>query len=494
MMWEGYVALQKAGAARGIAFNDTRLKMRQYVVTGLLIAPPDATPTETRDAILIAARAVNVQDHDTLAAAYARRGFGSCAVSPPRDSVNFVGIVESTDVKGRIVPGALTQSLTHTCDADTVLDAGETTQITVPVSNPGPVALSNVNVSLTTTIPGLTVTPQTISVGTLDAYGDTTVTFTATLDASVTAAIASDLAVQVTSSNGCANVSIPIVAPLNTDDKPASSATETFDAVGTVWTTSSTSVNNWSHVRETGLDGAELGADPGFTSDSSLVSPPLTAGTGPLTVSFTHKFSFDFTPAAGATPSQAFDGGVIEFSTDGGMTWSDVGLLVNPGYTQTLASGGTNPLAGRRAFGGTNPSFPGADTITMFFGTKLAGRTFQLRFRIGSNISTGSTGWQVDDVKFTGIVGTPFPTLVPDGSRCTAGGSGGGSGTNPPGGGTGSNPPPGNGGGSGYPGDDDDFGHRHRGDNVGCQAGGGAGAGSGLLLAALAVLRRRRRR
>jgi uncharacterized protein (TIGR03382 family) len=494
MMWEGYVALQKAGAARGIAFNDTRLKMRQYVVTGLLIAPPDATPTETRDAILIAARAVNVQDHDTLVAAYARRGFGSCAVSPPRDSVNFVGIVESTEVKGRIVPGALTQSLTHTCDADSVLDAGETTQITVPVSNPGPVALSDVNVSLTTTIPGLTVTPQTISVGTLDAYSDTTVTFTATLDASVTAAIASDLAVQVTSSNGCANVSIPIVAPLNTDDKPASSATETFDALGTVWTTSSTSVNNWSHVRETGLDGAELGTDPGFTSDSSLVSPPLTAGTGPLTVSFTHKFSFEFTPAAGATPSQAFDGGVIEFSTDGGTTWSDVGLVVNPGYTQTLVTAGTNPLAGRRAFGGTNPSFPGADTITMFFGTKLAGRTFQLRFRIGSNMSTGSTGWQVDDIKFTGIVGTPFPTLVPDGSRCSASGSGGGSGSNPPGGGTGSNPPPGRGSGSGYPGDDDDFGHGRRGDNVGCQAGGGASAGSGLLLAALAVLRRRRRR
>ena len=154
MLWEGYVALQQAGAAKGISFNDTRLKMRQYVVAGLLMAPSNATPTETRDAILIAAHAVNLPDHDLLAAAFARRGFGSCAVSPPRNSVNFQGIVESSEVKGRIQPGALTQQLTTDCDSDGVLDAGETVQITVPVANPGPVALADVNVSLTTKVAG----------------------------------------------------------------------------------------------------------------------------------------------------------------------------------------------------------------------------------------------------------------------------------------------------------------------------------------------------
>lgn len=491
MLWEGYVALQKAGAAKGISFNDTRLKMRQYVVTGLLIAPPDATPTETRDAILIAARAVNQADHDTLAAAFAKRGFGSCAISPPRDSVNFVGIVESTEVKGRIAPGALTSALTKTCDADSVLDAGETTQITVPVSNPGPVALSDVNVSVTTSIAGLTISPASVAVGTLDAYSDTTVTFTATLDSSVTAALASDLQVQITSSNGCANVSVPIIAPINTDDKPASSATETFDAVGSVWTTTGSS-SVWSHVRESGLDGIQSGADPSFTVDGSLVSPPITAGTGPMTVTFSHRFSFEFTPASGATPAQAFDGGVIEFSTDGGATWTDVGLLVNPGYNQTLTTGGTNPLQGRRAYGGTNPSFPGTDNITMFFGTKLAGKTFQLRFRLGADARDGSSGWQIDDVKFSGIVGTPFPTLVPDGTKCkkagdppTDTGSGTSTGGTPTGSGGGTQP----GAGDSTGGDVD--GH----DDGGCQVAGGLGAGNaGALLAALVVLRRRRRR
>lgn len=495
MLWEGYVALQKAGAARGISFNDTRLKMRQYVVAGLLLAPPNATPTETRDSILIAAHAVNQADHDTLAAAYARRGFGSCAISPPRDSVNFQGIVESNEVKGRIEPGALTSALTTNCDNDTVLDAGETSQITVPVSNPGPVALSDVKVAVATSIAGLTVTPSSITVGTLSAYGNTTVTFKVTLDDKVTAALSSDLQVQVTSSNGCANVSLPIVAPLNTDDKPASSATDTFDAVGSVWSPAGSS-GVWSHVRETGLDAMWSGGNPAFTSDASLVSPPITAGTGPLTISFSHRFSFEFTPASGATPSSSFDGGVIEFSTDGGVTWTDVGLVANAGYTQTLTTGGTNPLAGRRAFGGTNPSFPGTDSISMFFGTRLAGKTFQLRFRIGSDSNTGATGWQIDDVAFTGIVGTPFPTLVSDGTKCK-GGKGGtdpgtGSGSDP-GTGSGSNIPPN--GGSGTPGTGfPSGGTQNDVDDGGCQVGGGAGAGNAAaLLLGLAVLLRRRR-
>jgi hypothetical protein len=495
MLWDGYVALQKAGAAKGISFNDTRLKMRQYIVAGLLIAPPDATPTETRDAILIAAHAVNLPDHDTLAAAFALRGFGSCAVSPPRTSTNFQGIVESNEVKGRIQPGALTQQLTTDCDSDGVLDAGETTQITVPVSNPGPVALADVNIALTTSIAGLTVNPPTIAVGSLPAYGSTTATFTATLDSKVTGMLASDLQVQVTSSNGCANVAVPIIAPLNTDDKPASSATETFDAVGTVWSTTP-STTTWSHVRETGLDGMMSGSDPSFTSDASLTSPPITAGPGNLTISFSHKFSFEFTPASGATPSQAFDGGVIEFSTDGGATWTDIGLIANPGYTQTLVTGGTNALNGRRAFGGTNPSFPASDNITMFLGNRLAGKTFQLRFRIGSDSNTGSSGWQIDDVAFTGITGTPFPTLVANTGKCKKGGGGGGGGGGGSGSGSGIGSGSGSGVGSGWGGDpgDGDFDRDH--DRAGCEAGGGglAGGSAAVLLGALAGVIRRRRR
>jgi MYXO-CTERM domain-containing protein len=244
----------------------------------------------------------------------------------------------------------------------------------------------------------------------------------------------------------------------------------------------------WSHVRETGLDALWSGADPNFTADASLVSPPVTAGTGPLSISFSHRYSFEFTPASGAVPPQAFDGGVIEFSTDGGATWQDVTLIANPGYNNTLVTGGTNPLAGRRAYSGTNPAFPASDSITMFFGTRLAGKTFQFRFRVGADSNGASTGWQVDDVQFKGIVGTPFPTLVPDTKHCravTGGGGGGGTGS-----GAGDPPPAGS--------TDGDRDHRHGEDDIdngGCSVGGAVGAGNaGALLLALTVLLRRRRR
>jgi hypothetical protein len=185
---------------------------------------------------------------------------------------------------------------------------------------------------------------------------------------------------------------------------------------------------------------------------------------------------------------------VIEFSTDGGATWTDIGLIANPGYTATLLTGGTNPLAGRRAFGGTNPSFPASDSFTLFLGNRLAGKTFQLRFRIGTDSNTGGAGWQIDDIAFTGIAGTPFPTLVPS-AKCKKGGGGGGGGSGM-GSGSGSGSGVGSGSGSGYGGrpGHGDFDDDH--DRVGCDVGGGGlgGASAGALLGALAVLVRRRRR
>ncbi|MEO7733225.1 MAG: M36 family metallopeptidase, partial [Kofleriaceae bacterium] len=139
MLWEGYVALQKAP---GAVFKDVRLKMRQYVVAGLLLAPTDATPLETRDAILAAVNAASPADHAVLAAAYARRGFGSCAVSPGAESQDFNGITESFDVKGQLVPGAAAVREQTSCDQDGVLDAGETSRVAVDISNPGPIDLT----------------------------------------------------------------------------------------------------------------------------------------------------------------------------------------------------------------------------------------------------------------------------------------------------------------------------------------------------------------
>jgi len=408
MLWEGYVALQKVPGAK---FDDVRLKMRQYVVAGLLLAPPEATPTETRDALLAAVNAASPEDHAILAAAFARRGFGSCAISPDRDSVDFNGIVESFDVKGQAVPGNVKMVEQAACDGDGVLDAGEISRVTVEVSNPGPVDLTGVQVKLTSTNPAIEVQESSIAIGAVAAYGDiTTVTFHVTLASSVSAPTAVDLQAEITSDNGCGPLDIPLAIRVNTDDQAEASATDTFDAGGSPWTPDE-GTTQWSHDRKAPLDGFWHGDDSGFPSDTSLTSPALIAGDGAVTATWTQRYAFE------GTVEEAFDGGVIEISTDEGETWADISTIVDPGYNVTITDGPTS-ISGHMAFGATNEAFPDTEVKTLDFGTSLAGKTFQLRFRVVSDPFSGAPGWDIDDLAFTGLTNKPFPALVTNAKAC----------------------------------------------------------------------------
>jgi hypothetical protein len=412
-MWEAYVALQQAGDG---TFDEIRKRMQQYVVAGLLLAPSDGTPTETRDAILAAAFAARPSDHDVLVQAFARRGMGSCAVSPPRDSSTFVGIVESADVRGRALPGAaaFADSVTS-CDDDGVLDAGETAHLKVPIANPGHVAVTDVVVTIGSPTPGITLMTPIIQLGTLAPYTSTDVEIDVALDPSVRDAIDGELTVVVTSNGSCdQTLNVPIKLRMNVDEVPESSATDSFDTVTTAWTTATDTTEAWTKLQETALDSLWHGADLDVSADTQLISPLLEAdATEPVVVTFGHRYSFEFGNAT------AFDGGVIEISIDGSQ-WQDVTLLgVTPTYSATLSDKSGNPLGGRAAYTGDSPSYPAFDIETLDFGTQLAGMQFQLRFRIATDIGQGAPGWEIDDVAFSGIVGTPFPTVVPDPNHCS---------------------------------------------------------------------------
>jgi hypothetical protein len=115
------------------------------------------------------------------------------------------------------------------------------------------------------------------------------------------------------------------------------------------------------------------------------------------------------------------------------------------GYTGAIFTG-NNPLSGRQAYGGTSGGYPGFVTQNVNLGTSLAGQTFRIRFRAGSDDSVGAPGWDIDEVSFTGLTNTPFDRLVAD-AGCpppvttptgNAGGSSGGE--TPPPSGSGSTP------------------------------------------------------
>ena len=121
-------------------------------------------------------------------------------------------------------------------------------------------------------------------------------------------------------------------------------------------------------------------------------------------------------------------------------------------------------------------------------GTKLAGATVQIRFRIGTDDAQGDVGWQLDNIALTGITNTPFASLVADTKPCGAssstssssGGMGGApSETSASSAGTGGSKP----------------GQPVVIDGCGCEvAGGSTGAGMAAQLLALGALLVRRRR
>ena len=104
-----------------------------------------------------------------------------------------------------------------------------------------------------------------------------------------------------------------------------------------------------------------------------------------------------------------FDGGVVEYSTDGGATWIDAdSLFIDNGYNGRLSSSYNNPLGGRRAFGGESNGYISSRLDLQ----SLAGRNVRFRFRIGTDINIDDYGWFIDDIRIY-TCSTSAPTATP---------------------------------------------------------------------------------
>ncbi len=104
---------------------------------------------------------------------------------------------------------------------------------------------------------------------------------------------------------------------------------------------------------------------------------------------FNHAYGFD------NYGSIHYDGGVIEYSTNSGTTWSDAGGLIDAGrgYDAVLTTTSDNPIEGRSAFCGDSYGYTG----TQLDLTSLAGQSVRFRFRIGTDSSVSDYGWYIDD-------------------------------------------------------------------------------------------------
>ncbi len=104
---------------------------------------------------------------------------------------------------------------------------------------------------------------------------------------------------------------------------------------------------------------------------------------------FEHGYSFD------KDARRRYDGGIVEIKVDGGAWRSVGGRFTHGGYNGKLAKGKGNPLGGRRAFTGSSRGWSQARIDLSAY----ADKRIKVRFRMGSDRSTGARGWYVDDIR-----------------------------------------------------------------------------------------------
>ena len=167
----------------------------------------------------------------------------------------------------------------------------------------------------------------------------------------------------------------------------------------------------WSHTAAVGVDSWQLSTDQAYSpthawyvpnanqiTDTRLWNSTPVLLLANSTLSFWHQYKTEYD----------YDGAVIEISTDGGATWSDLGPYITAnGYTGVLSSDYENPLGGRMAWTGNLIAWTEV-TVDL---SSFAGQSVNIRWRLGCDSSLGADGWYIDNVR----IASPLPLApVPD--------------------------------------------------------------------------------
>ncbi len=154
---------------------------------------------------------------------------------------------------------------------------------------------------------------------------------------------------------------------------------------------------------------------PTITNSAMAMTKGVRLPTG-ARLRFEHGYQFD------ADSKHRYDGGVVEISVDGG-SWRDAGrYIAQAGYTGSITKSTGNPLRRRKAFTGRSRGW-GSTRLDL---SSLAGRSVRIRFRVGTDRSTGNFGWYIDDVRiYRCVTDAARPTVaitLDDGAATTTDG------------------------------------------------------------------------
>ncbi len=322
------------------------------------------------------------------------------------------------------------------CDQDGVLDNGETGTLFLTFANQGPNNLSRIELTVTSTNPNVTFpNGTTVKFPPLQKAGESTGSIRVALNGAVGLEAAEfQISIVAPELQLPSGLNVSATHRVNYDDVPGSSATETVESLNHGWTKAGDpealpNITSWQRRALSSIQHVFFGPDnngqiddrkPSLPDQQMIVSPVLQVGAGPLTIAFDHRFAFEFTVNPNpAIPQGAWDGGVIEISTDGGSSWSGIGTT--PAFYNGQTNAFTNaPIgASRPAFINRSTGWPNFTTASLNLGATYANQSVRIRFRIGADDSTGNPGWDIDNIAIGGLTNTPFASLVGQTSVCT---------------------------------------------------------------------------
>ncbi len=439
-LWDGFVNLVNDDRH---SFDQARHRMLGYLVNGYKMTPVGPTYTEARDAILAAAYAKDPEDYKSLLKAFAGRGMGLGAKSPDRLNIQHKGVVESSltdlatfEVSSHNLNTNYEGLTAGFCSNDGILDNGETGTVSFKLMNRGNKVLENVKAKVEVTS-GQTVTFANngeITLPKMDVLSSAT---TAPIEFKLSGATTADTLALKLSFPGLAEGVVATsyalsdlvnmgFAPRQPSNQSSTDNMETY-----------ASLNNFKEVVLSGGDLAkgsrvmdstyaelfndnnhDVGsqymfiANNGFGSDVVYETKAFEVGYGTdFVMNFWHYFEFE----------EAYDGGVIEISINGGA-WMDVTKVQTgttasgaPVYATFSGAGYTSELEdllpGRKTFTGImNDELGGNEAIN--FGAALNGNQVKFRFRAVSDSNSNEIGWFIDNVKFTNINSSVFSDVV----------------------------------------------------------------------------------
>ncbi|HEX8653208.1 MAG TPA: M36 family metallopeptidase, partial [Pyrinomonadaceae bacterium] len=386
-----------------LGFAAGNARMLQITTDAMKLDVSSPTLIQARDSIIAADNAgFGGADVNDIWAGFATRGLGFGATTSGASTVTESFLIPN------LVLGTVTFSDATTGNNNGAADPGETIALSVPLNNP----LSNTALGATATIAG-----NTVSYGDINAGATVIKTINYIVPAATACGTILSIPVNINSSFGPTTQSFNL--PTGALGTPV--ALENFDgvvapALPAGWTTAATGSQSPWVSTTTNVDTAPnttFAPDPTTVGNTELVTPNIPITTVGTQVIFRNLFNME---ASSSTATLGWDGMVLEISIGGGA-YQDIlaagGSFAQGGYTRTIDTAFSSPIAGRQAWSGLSGGTTAAPT---YITTKVnlpaaaSGQNIKLKFRAATDATqaaSGQSGVRVDSLTIANPQCTP---------------------------------------------------------------------------------------